>query len=89
MIPMLHEGDTILVRVGAEARPGDVVVAYRPEQGYVVKRVARLSAEEMILSSLNAAYDDVAVPRDPRLVVGTVVLRWCAHGHAARARTTS
>lgn len=87
MTPMLHAGDTILVRVGVEARVGDVVVARRPEQGYVVKRVSHLTEEEMTLSSLNAAYDDIAVPRAPRLVVGTVVLRWCAHGDAARAPT--
>ena len=82
MEPLLHDGDTILVRLGPDATPGDVVVVRRPEDGYVVKRVARTSGEAMVLASMNAAYEDIEVPRDPALVAGTVVLRWCAHGAA-------
>ena len=82
MEPMLHAGDTILVKLGAAANVGDVVVARRPEHGHIVKRVAAATPERLVLASLNASYDDVIVPQEPGAVVGTVVLRWCAHGRA-------
>jgi SOS-response transcriptional repressor LexA len=82
MSPMMHDGDTILVRLGGDAAPGDVVVARRPDDGYVVKRVARVEGDAMVLASSNAAYADVEIPNDPSLVVGVVRMIWCAHGAA-------
>ena len=80
MEPLMHTGDTILVRVGSEVTVGSVIVARRPEDGYVVKRVARLTRTTIHLASLSPEYPPMTIPRDPRLVVGTVVLRWCEHG---------
>lgn len=79
MEPLLHAGDTILVKLGAAASVGDVVVARRPEHGHIVKRVSAATPERLVLASLNASYDDVIVPQEPGAVVGTVVLRWCSH----------
>ena len=82
MAPLLHEGDTILVRLGAEAQPGTVVVARRADSDYVVKRVGRVRARAMELLSLNPAYEPMTVRSDANTVLGTVVLRWCPHDEA-------
>jgi phage repressor protein C with HTH and peptisase S24 domain len=84
MRPLLHDGDTLLVRLGAEVATGDVVVARRPDHGYVVKRVAAITADAWRLASDNAAYEEFTLPRDPALLVGTVVLRWCTHGNGMK-----
>lgn len=84
MTPLLHDGDTLLVRVGSELAIGDVVVARRPDDGYVVKRVAHVTCDGVVLGSDNPAYADLVIPRDPALVVGVVVLRWCTHEVARR-----
>ena len=87
MMPFLHEGDTILVRVserGEAPEPGRVVVARRPESGYVVKRLGRVSARAYELVSLNPAFPPVRVPRRVGSILGTVVLRWCPHPVDAR-----
>jgi phage repressor protein C with HTH and peptisase S24 domain len=86
MEPLLHSGDTILVRLGTEATRGAIVVARHPENGYIVKRVASLQPRAIQLASLNASYPTVKLPRRGDLIVGTVVLRWCAHGAAAQRR---
>jgi hypothetical protein len=75
MMPLLESGDVILVRLGAEVRPESVVVARHPEDGYVVKRVARVTRRRVELASLNAAYPAIGIARDARLIVGTVVGR--------------
>jgi SOS-response transcriptional repressor LexA len=79
MEPLMHTGDTILVRVGTDVQQNTVIVARHPDDGYVVKRVDRLTPTTIQLASLNAGYPMLAIPRDPSLIVGTVVLRWCAH----------
>ena len=82
MTPFLHEGDTLLVRVaepGEAPEPGRVVVARRPDSGYVVKRVGRVSARAFELVSLNSAFPPIHVPRRAGAMLGTVVLRWCPH----------
>lgn len=83
MTPFLHDGDTLLVRVGTELKPGTVVVARRPDDGYVVKRVGQLRQRSVELVSLNPEFPPIRLPRDPRLLLGTVVLRWCTHGATA------
>lgn len=80
MRPLLHPGDTLLVKRESEWRRGALVVAHRPEHGYVVKQVGQMTASMVELTSFNAEYPPVLVPRDGRLLVGSVVLRWCPHG---------
>ena len=79
MEPLLHDGDVVLVRVGAELARDTVVVARHPEDGYVVKRVSKAGSRWVELASLNDAYPPVRIPRREALVVGTVLMRWCAH----------
>jgi len=80
MVPLLHDGDTILVKLGDELVPDAVVVARVPDGGYVVKRVGGIAGSRVELASLNAEYPSIVIPRDPSLVLGTVLLRWCTHG---------
>jgi len=80
MIPLLHDGDTILVKLGDEIVPDAVVVARVPDGGYVVKRVGGVAGSRVELASLNPDYPPIVIPRDPSLVLGTVLLRWCVHG---------
>jgi len=80
MVPLLHDGDTILVKLGDELVPDAVVVARVPDGGYVVKRVGGLAGSRVELESFNPDYPPIVIPRDPSLVLGTVLLRWCSHG---------
>jgi len=75
MTPLLDSGDVILVRLGADVRRETVVVARHPEDGYVVKRVARVTRTRVELASLNAAYPAISIAREARLIVGVVVGR--------------
>jgi phage repressor protein C with HTH and peptisase S24 domain len=84
MTPLLHPGDVVLVRVGPELVRDSVIIARHPENGYVVKRVGRVAGEQVELLSLNADFAPMHIPRDERLVLGTVVARWCTHGDGAR-----
>ena len=77
MEPAIRHGDTILVRLETDIKRDTVVVARHPEDGYVCKRVHRLLKERIELSSLAPDRPLVVIPRDPRLIVGTVVLVWC------------
>jgi phage repressor protein C with HTH and peptisase S24 domain len=79
MLPALHSGDSVLVKVGTELTRHSIVVARRPDDGYVVKRVGTMTRRHVELVSLNPTFPPVRIPRDERLVVGTVVLRWCTH----------
>lgn len=80
MVPLLHDGDTILVKLGEEIVPDAVVVARVPDGGYVVKRVGGVAGSRVELESLNPDYPPIVIARDPSLVLGTVLLRWCTHG---------
>jgi SOS-response transcriptional repressor LexA len=79
MEPALHAGDVVLVSVGTSVRRDSMVVARRPEEGYVVKAVGKLSRRAIELRSLNPEFDAFSIPRDDALIVGTVVMRWCSH----------
>lgn len=79
MEPALHAGDVVLVSVGSLVRRDSIVVARRPEEGYVVKAVGHLSRRAIELRSLNPEFAAFSIPRDDTLIVGTVVMRWCAH----------
>jgi SOS-response transcriptional repressor LexA len=75
MTPLLHDGDVILVNPHAKVARDSVVVARRPDDGYVVKHVARLGRTELELASLNPAYAPFTIARDPGAIVGTLVAR--------------
>ena len=79
MEPVMHTGDTILVRVETAVRKDTVIVARHPEDGYVCKRVRRVTRTAVELESLAPDRPLLTIPRDARLIVGTVVLVWCAH----------
>lgn len=79
MEPLMHTGDTVLVRVGDPVKKNAVIVARHPEDGYVCKRVAALRPRTIELASLDASRAPITIPRDDRLVVGTVVMVWCSH----------
>jgi hypothetical protein len=83
MLPLLHDGDVVLVNMAAAACPGDIVLA-RTDDGYVVKRLARISGASVLLESLNSDFDPITIRDLPRPVAGVVVLRWCDHQPAAR-----
>jgi phage repressor protein C with HTH and peptisase S24 domain len=79
MLPLFHDGDTILVRLGSDIGPNQVVVARHPDDGYVVKRIERIESSRIELVSLNDAYAPITIPHDLSLILGVVVLRWCPH----------
>ena len=79
MEPMMHSGDVVLVQLGAVPVRRRIIVAYHPDHGYLVKEVGRVTAGTIELRSLNEAYPVVILPLTPQTVLGTVVMRWCAH----------
>ena len=79
MTPLMHAGDIVAVRLGQEVRQGTVVVARQADDGYVVKRVGAVRSDAIQLTSLNPDYPPIWIPREGNAVLGTVVLRWCAH----------
>ena len=79
MAPLMHTGDTVLVRRGADVKRDTVIVARHPDDGYVCKRVSRVRRTSIELASLAPGRPPIAIQRDARLVVGTVMLVWCTH----------
>lgn len=79
MAPLMHTGDTVLVRVGSDVQRDTVIVARHPDDGYVCKRVAGIRRRFIELSSLERGRPRIIIPRDPTNIVGTVVLVWCHH----------
>jgi phage repressor protein C with HTH and peptisase S24 domain len=78
MLPTLRAGDCLVVRPGARARPGDVVVARflsRPEL-LVVKRAVRPEAGGWWVESDNPAVTDDSRRYGPADVLARVVLRY-------------
>jgi SOS-response transcriptional repressor LexA len=80
MAPLMHTGDTVLVRLGAEVDRDTVVVARHPDDGYVCKRVGRIRGDTIELTSLETGRRPITIPRDPRFILGTVLMVWCEHG---------
>ena len=83
MSPLMHTGDTVLVRLGPDVAPDTVIVALVPDHGYVVKCVGQVTARSLELVSLNREFVPIRVARERSTVLGTVVLRWCGHGKVA------
>lgn len=80
MTPVLREGDVVLVRVATDVAPDTIIVARLPDDGYVVKRVGRITPRWIELTSLNPEFSPIRVARGPGVVLGTVVLRWRERG---------
>jgi phage repressor protein C with HTH and peptisase S24 domain len=80
MLPLFHPGDVVLVKLGPVVARDTVIVARLPDDGYVVKRVGRVTRSKVELLSLNPQFAPVTVAREVGAVVGTVVMRWCDHG---------
>ena len=78
MLPLLHDGDSVLVSMGRGYRKGSIVVA-RTEDGYVVKRLDRVTSRGVYLESLNPQHGGVVVKDVALPIVGEVVARWCPH----------
>jgi SOS-response transcriptional repressor LexA len=76
MEPLLHDGDTILLRLGPPIERDTVVVARHPDDGFVVKRVARVGARVVELASLHPGFAPIRIPRRDDLILGTVLLCW-------------
>lgn len=79
MAPLMHTGDTVLVKVGSQVQRDTVIVARHPDDGYVCKRVFRVRRGTIELSSIERGRPLIVIPRDPACIVGTVVLVWCHH----------
>lgn len=79
MTPLMHTGDTVLVKRGPDVRRDTLIVARHPDDGYVCKRVRRVGRTSIELASLAPGRPPIVIPRDARLVVGTVMLVWCSH----------
>jgi hypothetical protein len=79
MLPLLHSDDVVLIRIGPEVARDAIIVARRPDDGYVVKRVGRVGAASIELLSLNPEFEPTLIERGEGTVAGTVVLRWCGH----------
>jgi SOS-response transcriptional repressor LexA len=80
MDPLLHTGDSVLVRVDPNVIRDTVILAKVPDGGYVVKRVGKVTRTCLELLSLNPAFPPITIPREDHTVLGTVILRWCPHG---------
>ena len=78
MTPLIHPGDTVLVRLGPDVKPDTLIVA-RASDGYVVKQVGALSRRGIELRSLNPEYPPMEIPREAARILGTVIVRWCDH----------
>jgi SOS-response transcriptional repressor LexA len=79
MAPVMHTGDTVLVRITTDVQRDTVIVARHPEDGYVCKRVARLTHDTIELASLEPGRAPILIPRDGKNIVGQVILVWCHH----------
>jgi phage repressor protein C with HTH and peptisase S24 domain len=79
MTPLLHSGDVVLVDLDAVVPPGAIAVARHPDHGSVVKRVLRAGGGALRLVSLNPTYPPLELPPGAGVLLGPVVVRWCAH----------
>ncbi|HEX6575624.1 MAG TPA: S24 family peptidase [Gemmatimonadaceae bacterium] len=76
MNPLLESGDVILVGLDRPVSEGDMVVAQRSENEYVVKRVANLSDLVIELESLNPDHPRFNLRRQSGAILGVVVARF-------------
>jgi phage repressor protein C with HTH and peptisase S24 domain len=79
MMPLLHSGDVMVLRLDSPFSSRDIVVARVEDSGFVVKRVGSVNPEFVELVSINPAFGSIRVSRAAQPVVGVVVLCWCEH----------
>ena len=79
MMPLLHGGDRVLVKLGTEPVENTVVVARVKDGGFVAKKVGSVIDGLLELESLNPAYPPMQMWREPGDVLGSVIMRWCSH----------
>jgi phage repressor protein C with HTH and peptisase S24 domain len=79
MAPLMHTGDTVLIRMGIDVARETIIVARHPENGYVCKRVSLVRRDVIELASLEPGRAPMIIPRDAALILGTVILVWCHH----------
>lgn len=79
MTPLMHAGDIILVRLCQEVHAGDVVVARCGDRGYVMKSVGVVRCDTVELVPFNPEFEPIEVPLSELAMLGSVMLRWCAH----------
>lgn len=84
MVPLLTPHDVILVKLDAVPAVHDLVVARVGENGFVVKRVASLTAERMLLGSFNPAYPLLLVNHADVSLLGTVIARFSRQSAPSR-----
>jgi len=73
MSPFLGARDVILIKLDASPAEDDVIVARLGDDGYVVKRVAAVHPDRLVLASVNPDYAQISIDRDVSHVVGTVI----------------
>ena len=76
MEPVLRSGDLILVKLDAVPVVDDLVLAHRPNAGFVVKRVSAITPKQVELSSFNADYPPFTMRRGSASILGTVIARF-------------
>lgn len=76
MEPVLKSGDLILVKLDAVPAVDDLVLARKPNAGFVVKRVSAITPREVELSSFNADYPPFTMRRGSASILGTVIARF-------------
>jgi phage repressor protein C with HTH and peptisase S24 domain len=77
MVPVLRDGDAILVRRTIDCRPGDVVVVVFPgQEGLFVKRARYPVGGGWWVEGDNADASSDSRLYGPARVVGRVLLRW-------------
>jgi phage repressor protein C with HTH and peptisase S24 domain len=76
MEPVLKSGDLILVKLDVVPVVDDLVLARRPNAGFVVKRVSAITPREVELSSFNADYPPFTMRRGSTSILGTVIARF-------------
>lgn len=76
MSPVLQPRDVILLKLDGSPRVNDIVVARIPDEGYVVKRVARTGDGRIELASFNPNYNPIIIDRHRSSILGTVIARF-------------
>jgi phage repressor protein C with HTH and peptisase S24 domain len=79
MAPLMHTGDTVLVQRHQRVQANTVIVARHPDDGYVCKRVSRITRDRIELESLSVDGPSMSIPRRADLILGTVLVVWCEH----------
>lgn len=80
MTPLLHSDDVVLIDLdNTDTTAGSIIVARNTDDGYVVKQVTANDGFDIVLGSLNPAYAPMRIASSSNVVLGRVVLRWCAH----------